>query len=147
MLLLCFTVLLCPGNPRRLLIIESPGRALTRLPLSLPQHTQSREERLKLDNSMSSSSCLRMDKWMEGCWSDAKSWCLLKTTTVPYIAYIPLRYMRDLVFCIISLLLKQDSNNSVKLSWAILNDTQTRKVCFIVYLCRIVAAFQGKVSG
>lgn len=112
-LLLCFTVLLCPGNPRRLLIIETPGRALTRLPFSLPQHTQSREERLKLDNSMSSSSCLRMDKWMEGCWSDAKSWCLLKTTTVH--AYIPLRYMRDLVFCIISLLLKQDSNNSIKL--------------------------------
>lgn len=92
MLPLCFTVLLCPGNPGRLLITETPGSALTRL----PQHTQSREERLKLDNSMSSPSCLRMDKWLEGCWSDAKNQRSLKTTAAHIC--IALRYMRGFGF-------------------------------------------------
>lgn len=55
-LLLCFMVLLCSGNPWKLLIIETPSCALTCLPLSLPQHTKSRKQRLKLDNSMSSTS-------------------------------------------------------------------------------------------
>lgn len=67
-LLLSFTVLFCPGNPEEATNHRDPGLCL---PLSLPEHTQSTEEGLKLDNSMSGSSCLRMDTWMEGCWRDA----------------------------------------------------------------------------
>lgn len=67
-LLLSFTVLFGPGNPEEATNHRDPG---PRLPLSLPEHTQSTEEGLKLDNSMSGSSCLRMDTWMEGSLPDA----------------------------------------------------------------------------
>lgn len=67
-LLLSFTVLFCPGSLEEATNHRDPGPCL---PLSLPEHTQSSEEGLKLDNSMSGSSCLRMDAWMEGCRRDA----------------------------------------------------------------------------
>lgn len=82
-LLLSFTVLFCPGNLEEATNHRDPGPCLS---LSLPEHTQSSEEGLKLDNSMSGSSCLRMDTWMEGCWRDAD---MLKKKQTPVHSSTP----------------------------------------------------------